>query len=106
MSLQVTKNSADKEEMNKTQIIELITENVPYSVFDVKWIPNTAKFLSIGSNPNGTGILQVYEMNENKVESVIKVDRPKAFKCCSFGASELGRSRAAVGDFFGGLHVM
>lgn len=92
--------------MNKTQIIEHITEPVDYSVFDVKWVPSTAKFLSIGSNSNGTGVLQVFEMNENKVDSVFKLDRPKALKCCSFGVSELGRSKVAIGDFFGGLNVV
>lgn len=92
--------------MNKTQIIEHVTEPVDYSVFDVKWVPSTAKFLAIGSNHNGTGVLQVFEMNENKAESVIKVDLPKALKCSSFGVSELARSKVAVGDFVGGLHVM
>lgn len=92
--------------MNKTQIIEHISQPVDYSIFDVKWVPSTAKFLSIGSNPNGTGVLQVLEMNENKVEPVLKLARPKALKCCSFGVSALGRSQVAVGDFFGGLHVM
>lgn len=92
--------------MNKTQIIEHVTEHVDYSLFDVKWVPSTAKFLAIGSNHNGTGVLQVFEMNENKVESVVKLDRPKALKCCSFGVSELGRSKVAIGDFFGGLNVM
>lgn len=92
--------------MNKTQIVEHVTLPVDYSLFDVKWIPNTAKFLASGSNHNGTGVLQVFEMNENKVESVLKVDCPKAIKCCSFGVSELGRSSVAVGDFFGGLHIM
>lgn len=90
----------------KTQIIEHVLEQVDYSVFDVKWIPSTAKFLSIGSNANGTGVLQVFEINENKVQSVLKVDQAKALKCCSFGVSDLGRSKVAVGDFVGGLHVM
>lgn len=92
--------------MNKTQIFEHVSASVDYSVFDVKWVPNTAKFLAIGSKPNGSGVIEVFEMNENKVDSVIKLDRPKALKCCSFGVSELGRSKVAVGDFVGGLHVM
>lgn len=93
--------------MNKTQIIEHVTQPVEYSVFDVKWVPSTAKFLAIGSNSNGTGVLQVFQMNENEIESVVMVNRPKAIKCCSFGASEvLGRSRVALGDFCGGLSVM
>lgn len=92
--------------MNKTQIVEHVTQPVDFSLFDVKWIPNTAKFMAVGSNHNGTGVLQVFEMNENKVESVLKVARPKTIKCCSFGVSELGNSKVALGDFFGGLHIM
>lgn len=92
--------------MSKPQIVEYIAESVDYSIFDVKWVPNSAKFVSIGANANGTGTIQVFEMSQNKVVEVAKIDRPKALKCSSFGVSELGNSRVAVGDFSGGLYVM
>ena len=91
--------------MNKIQIVEHVSHSVDYSIFDVKWVPSTAKCLSIGSNPNGTGVLQVLEMNEAKLDSVSRTTTPKALKCCSFGISDLGRSKVAVGDFCGGLYI-
>lgn len=45
--------------MEKPQILVYIEKSLNYSPFDVKWIPRSAKFVSLGSHPRGTGALQV-----------------------------------------------
>lgn len=92
--------------MNKPQIVEHITHSVDYSVFDVKWVPNTAKFVIIGAKSTGAGILQVMEMNENNLDVVATIERNKSLKCCSFGASGIGSKNVAIGDFIGSFSVL
>uniref|UniRef100_A0A8D8G1Z6 WD repeat-containing protein 92 n=2 Tax=Culex pipiens TaxID=7175 RepID=A0A8D8G1Z6_CULPI len=91
--------------MDSVQLIAHIEKSLDYSVFDVKWIPCSAKFIVIGARPKGTGILQVYELNRGELEKVKEVEKPKSFKCCSFGASRLRQTQLAVGDFVGKLAI-
>ncbi|XP_055902319.1 dynein axonemal assembly factor 10 [Eupeodes corollae] len=92
--------------MNKPQIIEHIAHSLNYTIFDVKWIPCSAKFVVIGSKPNGTGILEVYELNETDVDLIKSIEKKNSFKCGSFGASSLRNRHLAVGDFNGRLQVL
>lgn len=92
--------------MNKPQMIEHIAHSVNYTIFDVKWVPCSAKFIVIGSKPKGTGVLQIFELNESKLEMVKEIEKKASFKCGSFGASSLRNRHLAVGDFNGRLQVL
>ncbi|XP_055629747.1 dynein axonemal assembly factor 10 [Toxorhynchites rutilus septentrionalis] len=91
--------------MDSVQMIAHIEKSLDYSIFDVKWIPCSAKFVVIGSKPKGTGILQIYELNRGELEKVTEVEKAESFKCCSFGASSLRESHLAIGDFVGKLAI-
>lgn len=90
---------------NKVQIITHIEKSVNYSVFDVKWIPYSAKFISIGTKTNGKGIIQFYELSSPNVELIKEITIDNALKCCSFGTSIPGERQLAIGDFNGNLRV-
>lgn len=92
--------------MDKPHIISHIEKSLNYSIFDVKWIPCSAKFVVLGSKPKGTGILQVYELNSGNLDLFKEVEHKKSFKCGSFGASSLRDSQIATGDFSGGLNIL
>ncbi|KAH8260891.1 hypothetical protein KR044_000020 [Drosophila immigrans] len=92
--------------MDKPQMIEHLHESVNYTVYDTKWIPLSAKFLVLGSKPNSSGILDIYELNQEKLEKVKTVVKKSAFKCGTFGASSLRNRHFAVGDFEGRLQVL
>ncbi|XP_059607500.1 dynein axonemal assembly factor 10 [Phlebotomus argentipes] len=92
--------------MDKPQIVEFLSQSVNYSVFDVKWIPRTAKFVVAGSRPQGSGVLQVYELEENTLQLRHEISQDKSLKCCSFGASRIRNNHVAVGDFAGNLSVL
>ena len=77
-----------------------------YTVFDVKWIPCSAKFITVGSRPKGTGIVQVYELNKSEIISVLEVEKQNSIKCCSFGASSLRNRHIALGDFSGRMQIL
>ncbi|XP_053677604.1 dynein axonemal assembly factor 10 [Anopheles nili] len=91
--------------MDSVQMISHIEKPLNYSVYDVKWIPCTAKFVAIGSKPKGTGAMQIYELNRGSLELVKEWEKDKSLKCCSFGASKLRTEHLAVGDFAGKLSV-
>ncbi|CRK90291.1 CLUMA_CG003987, isoform A [Clunio marinus] len=91
--------------MNKVQTLAHIEHSVNYSIFDVKWIPFSAKFISIGSKTNGNGIFQIYELDSPKVKLVKEVTQESSLKCSSFGISSPGERHLAVGDFSGKLQI-
>ncbi|XP_062128582.1 dynein axonemal assembly factor 10 [Drosophila sulfurigaster albostrigata] len=92
--------------MDKPQMIEHLHEAVNYTVYDTKWIPLSAKFVVLGSKPNSQGILDIYELNQEKLEKVKSVTKKSAFKCGTFGASSMRNRHLAVGDFEGRLQVL
>lgn len=55
-------------DFDKPRIIEYIHQSLNYTVYDTKWVPSSARFVSLGSYPRGTGVIQVYTLHEgNKV---------------------------------------
>ncbi|XP_023298728.2 dynein axonemal assembly factor 10 [Lucilia cuprina] len=92
--------------MDKPQMIEHLHQAVNYTVYDTKWIPCSAKLVVLGSKPNSQGILEIYELNENKMDRVKSIEKKSAFKCGSFGASSLRNRHMAIGDFQGRLQVL
>lgn len=61
------------ENFEKPQIIAHIEKSLNYTVFDVKWIPCSAKFVSLGMHPRDTGALQVYELSKGDIKLVLEV---------------------------------
>lgn len=92
--------------MDKVQTLAHIEHCLNYSIFDVKWIPFSAKFISIGSKTNGKGIIQIYELDSPKLNLVKETLLDTSLKCCSFGMSSPGERLLAVGDFSGKLKIL
>ncbi|XP_055702967.1 dynein axonemal assembly factor 10 isoform X2 [Phlebotomus papatasi] len=92
--------------MDKPQIVEYLSQPVSYSIFDVKWIPRTAKFVVAGSKSQGNGVLQVYELEENTLQLRREINQETSVKTISFGASRIRDYNLAVGDFSGNLIVV
>lgn len=77
-----------------------------FSVFDTKWIPQTAKFVAIGGRANTTGLIKVYELNGTQIDVVREINMKNTFKCGAFGLSRTKNAYMAVGDFGGGLQIL
>lgn len=92
--------------MDKPQVITLIEKCLNYSVFDVKWIPCSAKFVVIGSRPKGTGIIEIYELNDDQADLVKEIETKSSLRCGTFGATSIRDCHLAVGDFNGTLSVL
>lgn len=64
--------------MDKPQIILHSQKSVNYTVFDVKWIPTSAKFLSLGNHARGTGALDIFEITHGDITLVSQVSRTRS----------------------------
>ncbi|ESO86209.1 hypothetical protein LOTGIDRAFT_220887 [Lottia gigantea] len=91
--------------MDKPQIIAHIQKSLNYTLFDGKWVPCSAKFVVLGSHARGTGALQVYEVAHGDVKLVHDIEKSKAFKCGTFGASSLQQRYLATGGFDGKVQI-
>jgi len=88
---------------DKPQIVEHVNQTLPLTVYETKWIPSSARFCLLGSPARQTGLLQIYQLNGSGIELQAEVERPKAFKCGSFGATTITERHFATGDFEGKL---
>lgn len=93
------------EKFDKPQIILHVQKPVTYTLFETKWIPSSAKFVSLGNYARGSGALQIYEVSHGEVKCIIDVQKSKAFKCGTFGASSLANRHLATGNFEGTLNI-
>jgi hypothetical protein len=59
--------------MEKPQIITYVEKSTSLSLFDCRWIPCSAKFVVLGSKPRGTGVINIYEINEGDVKLLKEV---------------------------------
>lgn len=91
------------DQLKKPQIIAHIEKSLNFSIFDIKWIPLSAKFVVIGSKPNGNGIAKVFELNSGDLDLVTEFESKSSFKCGSLGAAR--SQQLAVGDFDGKMKI-
>lgn len=91
--------------VDKSQMLAHIEQNLNYSIFDVKWIPCSAKIIVVGSKTNSQGIVQIYELNSPKLELCKEITKDSAIKCASL-ASSIADRKLAIGDFSGKLMIL
>lgn len=70
----------------KPQIIVHIQKGLNYTVFDCKWVPSSAKFVTMGNFARGTGVIQVFEIQRGDLKLLREVG---AGLHCSWGVREV-----------------
>lgn len=85
------------DQFKKPQIIAHIEKSLNFSIFDTKWIPLSAKFVVMGSKPNGNGIVKIFELNSGELDLVKEFEGKSSYKCGSFNASTLRKPQLAIG---------
>ena len=74
------------------------------TLFDVKWIPSSARFVVLGSHVKGHGLIQIHSLtSEAKIEKNVETQRPDPIKCGTFGATSFEDRTLATGDFVGNM---
>jgi hypothetical protein len=59
--------------MEKLQIVTYAEKSTSISLFDCHWIPCAAKFVVLGLKPRGTGVINIYEINDGHIKLVKEV---------------------------------
>ena len=90
---------------NKPQMVEHIHKALPLTVYETKWVPCSARFVVLGSPPRQSGMIQLYNLVKGDAQLVAELERPKSFKCGTFGHSALAERQLATGDFAGELAI-
>ena len=86
-------------------ITECFSKSLTYTPFDVKWLPYSSKIVVTGQTPRSSGIVQIYNFQEGKLELFSEFLKPNGFKCSTFGSSSFSSRDLAVGDFEGNLFI-
>ncbi|XP_038071496.1 WD repeat-containing protein 92-like [Patiria miniata] len=91
---------------DKPQIIAYIQKSLNFTLYDTRWVPCSARFVVLGNHPRKTGALHVYEMSaEGDAKLLQEVEKKEAFRCGTFGASNINQRHLATGDFDGNLRI-
>ncbi|XP_065662372.1 dynein axonemal assembly factor 10 isoform X3 [Hydra vulgaris] len=91
------------------QIVTHVNKSLNYTIFDAKFVPRSARFVCLGSNAKGSGVMQIYEITHNDLKGDINllsdIEKSSSFKCGTFGAADLQSRCIATGDFNGKLGI-
>jgi len=91
--------------MSGHNILVHIEKPVSYTLFDVQWIPSSARLIAMGSHARGTGVWQVYEMSKGELHLIEEVSKPSAIKCGVWAGTSPHERHLATGDFDGNLNI-
>lgn len=100
-----------KVNFEKSHVVELICETLPYTIHDARWIPTSCRMVVVGSRPRATGALQVYKMqtqassSSERFKKTVDVETDHAIKCATFQACDPIQRHIAIGDYGGFLQI-
>ena len=57
----------------KPQISAISQKSLNHTVFESKWIPCSAKFVCLGNFARGTGVMQIYEIQQGEAQLIKEV---------------------------------
>jgi len=87
------------------QVIEHVNKSLNYTPYDARWIPCSARFVSMGIHPRATGAITVYGLQQGELKTIQEIEKPHGVKCGTFGASALEDRHLAVGDYAGVMSI-
>ncbi len=87
------------------QIIEHVHKSVTYTPYDTRWVPFSARFVSMGIQSNNKGALNVFQLNSGDLEMVLEGKTANGIKCGTFAASSAEERFISTGDHAGKLVI-
>lgn len=88
------------------QIMEHLSRSVNYTPYEVKWIPETSKFVSCGERPKATGLIQITQLTKGELKVLSTIQHPRGIKSGTFAASPTANTCFAFGDLEGKLNIL
>lgn len=86
-------------------MIEHIHKSLPFTPYDTRWIPCSARFVVMGMYPRAKGAIQVYELKNGDGQLTAESEKSHGIKCGTFGASSIEERHLATGDYAGKLNI-
>lgn len=94
------------DKLSKPQIIIHREKQVNYQLKECQWIPNSAKFTVVGGKPNLKGVISIYALDENDIQTVHEYEKPIAIECATFQSSSINKRHLAIGNYDGTLEIV
>lgn len=94
------------DKLSKSQIIIYKEKQVNYQLKDCQWVHNSAKFTAIGGKPNMKGVVCIYTLNENEIQTVQEYEKPVSIECATLRSSSINKRHLAVGNYEGDLEIL
>lgn len=92
--------------LSKSQIIIHREKSVNYQLKDCQWIHNSAKFTAVGGKPNLKGVINIYALDDNDIQTVQEYEKSVAIECATFQSSSSNKRHLAVGNYEGDLEIV
>lgn len=94
------------ETTNAPQIIDHLTKSTNYTPYDVKWIPDSSKFVVCGERPKATGLIEITQLTKGELKVISTIDNNRGVKSGTFAASPSSHTCFAFGDLEGKLSIL
>lgn len=94
------------EKLSKPQIIIHREKPVDYQLKDCQWIHNAAKFIAVGGKPNLKGVINIYGLDDNEIQTAQEYEKSVAIECATFQSSLNNKRHLAVGNYNGDLEIV
>ena len=88
------------------QMIEHLSRSINYTPYEVKWLPQTSRFLLCGEYPKATGVIELHQLTKGELKVISKIDNKRGVKTGTFAASPSNNLCFAFGDLEGKLSIM
>ncbi|ORZ18590.1 WD repeat domain 92 [Absidia repens] len=83
--------------------LNLITKELAFTAYDVKWVPSSARICAVGATGDATGKIAIFDMDSKVLALTSETETGSPFRCCTFGAADSHTRHLATGDFNGDL---
>ena len=87
------------------QIIEHANSGLTFTPFDVKWIPQSARFVLFGQTPSAKGVFNIYQLNRGNLTLLSEWQKEFGIKSGTFKASPVSVRDVATVDYKGKLII-
>lgn len=88
-------------------IIEHANTPLAFTPRDIRWLPPAPpRFIAVGTAANGSGQLELFNLNRTGVTSLARFTRPAGVQVATFRASPSMVAHVAVGDVSGRLAIL
>jgi len=87
------------------QILEHAGQSLGFTPFDVKWIPQSARFCLFGQSPSAKGVFNIYTLEDGSLKLLSEWQKEFGIKCGTFKASPVSIRDVATVDYKGKLII-